>query len=58
MELVFTNCKTYNGVNTEIGQIGVNCQNEFARLCGVYAIRDRFVGNSANGHVGKGDSAN
>ena len=31
MELVFFNCKQYNGVESEVGQIGVNIQEEFHR---------------------------
>jgi len=31
MELVFTNCKLYNGVESEVGQIGVTIQEEFHR---------------------------
>lgn len=31
MDLVFQNCKQYNGVDSEVGQIGVNIQEEFHR---------------------------
>ena len=32
MELVFYNCKLYNGTTTEIGQIGVSVQQEYQKL--------------------------
>jgi hypothetical protein len=56
VELVFSNCKKYNGIQSEIGQIGVNCQAEFQRFLDVYGVKERFINNankeSANGHVG------
>ena len=33
MELVFYNCRLYNGVETEVGQIGVQIQEEFRSQC-------------------------
>jgi len=32
MELVFYNCKLYNGTASEIGQIGVSVQQEYQKL--------------------------
>jgi len=32
MELVFYNCKLYNGTTTEIGQIGVSVQQEYHKI--------------------------
>lgn len=59
VDLVFSNCKKYNGVQSEIGQIGVNCQAEFQRFLDVYGVKERFISNSnkegSNGHVGKSD---
>lgn len=59
IELVFSNCKKYNGVQSEIGQIGVSCQAEFQRFLDVYGVKERFIGSAskdhANGHVGRSD---
>lgn len=32
MELVFYNCRLYNGTESEVGQIGVYVQTEYTRL--------------------------
>jgi hypothetical protein len=46
---VFNNCKKYNGTAGEIGQIGVSCQDEFARLIELYGVQERFInGDRAN----------
>lgn len=59
VELVFTNCKKYNGIQSEIGQIGVSCQAEFQRFLDVYGVKERFMNSAnkvpSNGHVGRSD---
>jgi len=32
MELVFYNCRLYNGIESEVGQIGTSIQEEYQRL--------------------------
>ena len=32
MELVFYNCRLYNGIESEVGQIGTSLQEEYLRL--------------------------
>ena len=43
MELVFYNCRMYNGTQSEVGAIGVACSQEFERQLNSYGVRDRFV---------------
>ena len=59
VELVFANCKKYNGIQSEVGQIGMGCQTEFSRLIELYGVRDRFIhaDKHANGHAGRDDSS-
>ena len=45
VELVFYNCRTYNGTTSEVGQIGVACNQEFERLLNSYGVRERFCNN-------------
>ena len=33
MDLVFYNCKLYNGTQSEIGQIGVAVEQEYLKIC-------------------------
>ena len=33
MELVFHNCRLYNGTVSEVGQIGMSVHQEFLKLC-------------------------
>lgn len=42
IELVFYNCRTYNGTQSDVGQIGVSCNQEFERLLNSYGVRERF----------------
>ena len=42
VELVFYNCRTYNGTQSEVGSIGVLCNQEFERLLNSYGVRERF----------------
>lgn len=32
MELVFYNCRVYNGIQSEVGQIGVTVQQEYLKI--------------------------
>jgi hypothetical protein len=45
---VFNNCKKYNGTAGEIGQIGVACLDEFARLIELYGVHERFINHDRN----------
>lgn len=33
MELVFYNCKLYNGIESEVGQICISIQEEYHTIC-------------------------
>ena len=59
IELVFFNCKKYNGIQSEVGQIGMKCQEEFNRLIEIYGIKERFStgDKNANGHKAGEDLA-
>jgi len=55
VELVFYNCRTYNGTTSEVGAIGVGCNQEFERLINSYGVKERFCTNRGevdyNGNV-------
>lgn len=42
MELVFYNCRIYNGTTSEVGAIGIQCNQEFERVLNSYGVRERF----------------
>jgi predicted Zn-dependent protease len=52
---VFYNCRTYNGTTSEVGAIGVSCNQEFERLINSYGVKERFCTNRGeidyNGNV-------
>lgn len=39
---MFKNCKLYNGVQSDVGKIGVACNEEFKRLMNLYKIQEKF----------------
>lgn len=42
MELIFFNCKIYNGTESEVGRIGVECKNTLSKLLNLYKIQEKF----------------
>ena len=51
MELVFSNCKTYNGTESHVGQIGVRIHNEYQSLLKNYKLKERFEGENYDFHL-------
>ncbi len=43
MDLVFSNCRLYNGVESYVGEIGVNVNRVYDNLLQDYNFKDRFV---------------
>ena len=43
MELVFNNCRLYNGVESYVGEIGVNVNRVYDNLLQDYNFKDRFA---------------
>ena len=44
---IFYNCRIYNGIESDVGRIGVDCNNAFRRLLNLYKIEEKYE-NSQN----------
>ena len=44
MELVFLDCRLYNGVESYVGEIGVNVNREYDNLILAYGFKEKFGG--------------
>lgn len=44
MELVFLNCRLYNGVESYVGEIGINVNREYDNLILAFGFKEKFGG--------------
>ena len=39
---IFYNCRIYNGIESDVGRIGVDCNNNFRKLLNLYKIEEKY----------------